>query len=139
MSQLLKKMKVTWKKTALFYPFQSLGRIVKLFQMTKKVNVLPLELCRKFHFLDLASQKIFLTCFFICIYCIADKHVTDSDLQPAASSSSLRQLSAALSQPSTSKRSLEKINKRRKKRKLNEDIQVTKLSVSNLQINIIFM
>ena len=77
--------------------------------------------------------------FFICIYCIAGKHVTDSDLQPAASSSSLRQQSAALSQPSTSKRPLEKIEKRRKKRKLNEDIQVTKLSVSNLQINIILM
>ena len=44
--------------------------------------------------------------FFICIYCIAGKHVTDSDLQPAASSSSLRQQSAALSQPFTSKRPL---------------------------------
>ena len=107
--------------------------------MTKKVIVLPLELCRSFRFLDLVSQKIYIACFFICIYCIAGKHVTDSDLQPAASSSSLRQQSAALSQPSTSKRPLEKIDKRRKKRKLNEDIQVTKLSVSNLQINIIFM
>ena len=89
--------------------------------------------------MDLVSQKIYITCFFICIYCIAGRHVTDSDLQPAASSSSLRQQSAALSQPSTSKRSLEKNDKRRKQRKLNEDIQVTKLSVSNLQINIIFM
>ena len=88
--------------------------------------------------MDLVSQKIY-NMFFICIYCIAGKHVTDSDLQPAASSSSLRQQSAALLQPSTSKRPLEKIDKRRKKRKLNEDIQVTKLSVSNLQINIIFM
>ena len=139
MSQLMKKMKMTWKTTALFYPLQSLARMVKLFQMTKKVIVLPPELCRKFHFLDLASKKIYITCFFICIYCIAGKHVTDSDLQPVASSSSLRQQSAALSQPSTSKRPIEKIDKRRKKRKLNEDIQVTKISVSNLQINIIFM
>ena len=58
---------------------------------------------------------------------------------PAAFSSSLWQQIAALSQPSTSKRPLEKIDKRRKKRKLNEDIQVIKLSVSNLQINIKFM
>ena len=56
--------------------------------------------------------------FFICIYCIAGTHVTDSDLQPAASSSSLRQQSAALSQPSTSKRPLEKIDLRRKKKKI---------------------
>ena len=90
--------------------------------MTKKVTILPLELCRKFCCLDFAG-----------------KHVTDSDLQPAASSSSLRQQSAALSQPSTSKRPLEKFDKRRKKRKLNEHVQVTKISVSNLQINIIFM
>ena len=34
---------------------------------------------------------------------------------------------------------LKKLTKEGKKRKLNEDIQVTKLSVSNLQINIIFM
>ena len=109
MSQLTKKMKVTWKMTALFYPLQGLASMVKLFQMTKKVIVLPLELCRKFKFfLDLASQKTYITYFFICIYCIAGKHVTDSDLQTAASSSSLRQQSAALSQPSTSKRPLEK-------------------------------
>ena len=102
----------------------------KLFQMTKKVIVLPLELCRKFRFIDLVSKKIYITCFFICIYCIAGRHVTDSDLQPAASSSSLRQQSAALLQPSTSKRSLEKIDQKKETKKLNEDIQVTKLSVS---------
>ena len=77
--------------------------------------------------------------FFICIYCIAGKHVTDSDLQPVSSSSSLRQQSATLSESSTSKRPPEKFDKRSKKRKLNADIQVTKISVSNLQINIIFM
>ena len=86
--------------------------------MTEKVIVLPLELCRKFRFIDLVSQKIYITCFFICIYCIAGRHVTDSDLQPAASSSSLRQQSAALSQPSTSKRSLEKIDKKKETKKI---------------------
>ena len=73
------------------------------------------------------------------MYCIAGTYVTDSDLQPAASSSFPGQQSAALSQPSTSKRPLEKLDKRRKKRKLNGDIQVTKISVSNLKINVIFM
>ena len=59
MSQLIKKIKMTWKMTALFYPLQSLARMVKLFQMTKEIIVLPLELCRKFcFFLHLASQKI---------------------------------------------------------------------------------
>ena len=32
------EMKVTWKMTALFYPLQSLARMKKLFQMTKKYN-----------------------------------------------------------------------------------------------------
>ena len=44
MSQLMKKM--TWKMIALFYPLQILARMVKPFQMAKKVIVLPLELCR---------------------------------------------------------------------------------------------
>ena len=89
--------------------------MVKLFQMTKKVIVL-LELCRKFHFFRSSKSRNIYNMFFICIYCIAGKHVTDSDLQPAASSSSLRQQSAALSQPYTSKRPLEKLTKEGKKK-----------------------
>ena len=52
-------------------PFKSLARMKKLFQMTKKVIVLPLELCRKFRFMDLVSQKIYITCFFYMyiLYC----------------------------------------------------------------------
>ena len=114
MSQLMKKM--TWKITAL--SIQTLARILKLSQMTKQVIVLPIV---------------------ICIYCIAGTHVTDSDLQPATSSSFPGQQCAALSQIPTSKRPLEKLDRRRKKRRLNEDIQVTKISVSNLKTNIIFM
>ena len=43
------------------------------------------------------------------------KHVTDSDLQPAASSSSLRQHSAALSQPLHPKDFLKNLTKEGKK------------------------
>ena len=73
----------------------NLGRMLKVCQMTKKVTVLPLELCRKFCVPNLASQNIYLT----CIECIAGTHVTDSDLQLAASSSFPGQQSAALSNP----------------------------------------
>ena len=66
---------MTWKMTALFYPLQSLARMVKLFQMMKKVIVLPLKLCRKFAFLDLANQKICLTCF-LYIYIVLQANMS---------------------------------------------------------------
>ena len=69
MTQLMKKM--TWKMTALFCPVQTLARMLKLSQMTKKVIVLPLKLCRKFCFMYLASQKIYLICLYYMyiLYC----------------------------------------------------------------------
>ena len=40
-------------------PLQTLARMLKLFQITEKVIVLPIELCIKSCFLYLASQKIY--------------------------------------------------------------------------------
>ena len=52
-------------------PLQTLARMLKLSQMIKKVIALPIKLCRKFHFLHLASQKIYLTCLYYkyVLYC----------------------------------------------------------------------
>ena len=69
MSQLMKRM--IWKMTALFCPLQTFARMLKLFQMTKEVIVLPLELCTKFCFLYLVNQNIYQTCFYYMyiLYC----------------------------------------------------------------------
>ena len=68
--------KMTWKMTALFYPLQTLVRMVKQFQMTKKVIVFPLELCRKFCFLDIENKNIYLTCLYYMyiLYCSQTCH-----------------------------------------------------------------
>ena len=76
MSQLMKKNENDMEDDSFVLPLQSLARMVKLFQMTKKVIVLPLELCRKFFF-GFSKSKNISNMFFICIYCIAGKHVTD--------------------------------------------------------------
>ena len=74
MSQLMKKM--IWEKTALFYLLQTLVRMVKQIQMTKKVIVLPLESCRNFFVLDLESKKHISNMFILYVYIVLQANMS---------------------------------------------------------------